>query len=421
MIDCEYYPSESRNRGLALKAATDYKILSSCVACGEPNLVTTLDLDSQPLANDFLAPGSVLDLYPLKLMRCKDCFHSQLSIAVDPARLFREYSYVSGTSETLGNYFEELTRNILNRFGTGKKILDIGSNDGSFLEKFAGSDWLTLGVDPAVNLIPESAARNVITVPTFFDERIASLLTNSFDVVVAMNVFAHTQNPLAILNGINQCLSESGRAFIQTSQANMFTTGQFDTVYHEHISFFSVRSMKALLERANMSLVSVSIVPIHGMSYLWEIQKNGKHSSNISREEEENSFGLYRELIYEEFSSLALAKAHEVKNLVAEYREKGFKIVSYGAAAKGNTFINFADITFDYILDDTPQKIGRMSPAGKCVVSDPSILSAIQGPLLVVIPAWNFGQEIISKVRTLRTNNEDAYLTYYPTTKIESL
>lgn len=399
-------------------AATDYKELNACVACGESSLVTTLDLGSQPLANDFLVPGGVLDSYPLKLMRCKDCFHSQLSIAVDPARLFREYSYVSGTSDTLSNYFEEFTQNIVTRFGAGKKILDIGSNDGSFLEKFADSDWLILGVDPAVNLIPESAARNVITVPTFFDERIAALLTKDFDVIVAMNVFAHTQNPLAILNGINQCLSDSGRAFIQTSQANMFTTGQFDTVYHEHISFFSVRSMKALLERAKLSLVDVSIVPIHGMSYLWEIQKNGNHVSDIPREQEEVNFGLYEEQLYEEFSSLALLKAHEVKNTVIKYREKGFKIVSYGAAAKGNTFINFADITFDFILDDTPQKIGKLSPAGNCTVSSPSILAEIDGPILLIIPAWNFAKEILNKVSTVRTKPLDMYLHYYPQTKL---
>jgi 2-polyprenyl-3-methyl-5-hydroxy-6-metoxy-1,4-benzoquinol methylase len=191
---------------------------------------------------------------------------------------------VSGTSETLDNYFESFSEAIISRFGQKKKILDIGSNDGSFLQKFVETTWLTLGVDPAVNLVPESAAKNVTTVPAFFDERISSLLTNDFDVIVAMNVFAHTSNPLEILNGINRCLANSGRAFIQTSQANMFNTGQFDTVYHEHISFFSVRSMKALLERANLSLVNVSIVPIHGMSYLWEIRKGGSHNSELSRE-----------------------------------------------------------------------------------------------------------------------------------------
>lgn len=416
-----HYPTKSRKEGLTSMVATDYQSLNSCVACGSSQLVTTIDLGYQPLANDFLAPGSNLESYPLKLMRCKDCFHSQLSIAVDPARLFRDYSYVSGTSETLSNYFDEFTRDILNRFGAGKKILDIGSNDGSFLEKFVESDWLTLGVDPAINLIPESAARKVITIPAFFDKCTASLLTKDFDVITAMNVFAHTQNPLEILNGINDCLSESGRAFIQTSQANMFTSGQFDTVYHEHISFFSVRSMKALLKRANLSLVNVSIVPIHGMSYLWEIQKNGEHRSDLRREQEELDFGLYSEKLYDNFSSLALAKAQEVKNAIDEFRGKGFKIVSYGAAAKGNTFINFADITFDFILDDTPQKIGKISPAGNCIVSPPSILAEIEGPILVIIPAWNFGAEILQKIRKIRNDPQDICLKYFPSTELHSI
>ena len=400
-------------------SAADYRELSDCVACGGSNLITTLDLGKQPLANDFLEPGGNLDFYPLKLLRCGDCFHSQLSVAVDPSRLFKNYSYVSGTSETLSGYFESFQTALITRFGSKKKMLDIGSNDGSFLEKFTQSDWLTIGIDPAVNLIPESVLRGVTTIPAFFDDKIFSLLANDFDVIVAMNVFAHTQNPLVILNGIEQCLSSSGRAFIQTSQANMFTTGQFDTVYHEHISFFSVRSMKALLYRANLSLVDVSIVPIHGESYLWEIQKGQTSNFQLPREAEEERFGLYDHKLYADFAALALKKIDEINILIRKYRDNDFKIVSYGAAAKGNTFINFADIKFDYIFDDTPQKIGRMAPAGGCIVSHPSILESLTGPLLVVIPAWNFEQEIIMKIRSLRKNLDDVFLTYFPETRIE--
>jgi 2-polyprenyl-3-methyl-5-hydroxy-6-metoxy-1,4-benzoquinol methylase len=401
--------------------AVDYTILTDCVACGESELTTTLDLGSQPLANDFLEPGSEFDTYPLKLVRCSNCFHSQLSIAVNPARLFRDYSYVSGTSETLSVYFDNLAKMILHRFGSKKKILDIGSNDGSFLEKFGASDWISLGVDPAVNLIPESASRGVTTVPTFFDQNIASLLSHDFDVIVAMNVFAHTQHPLGILNGIARCLATNGRAFIQTSQANMFSSGQFDTVYHEHISFFNVRSMKALLARAELSLVEVTIVPIHGMSYLWEVQKGRQHAAELPREAEEEDFGLYELNLYSEFASLARNCSAHVVRTIKEFRDRNFKIVSYGAAAKGNTFINFAEISFDYIFDDTPQKIGRMSPAGNCIVSDPAKLDEIESPLLIIIPAWNFAAEILEKIRLLRTNNDDMYLTYFPEIELKNV
>lgn len=402
-------------------AATDFTELNACVACDSSKLVTTLDLGYQPLANDFLAPGSVLQEYPLKLVRCEECFHSQLSIAVDPARLFREYSYVSGTSETLSEYFDTLTESLISRFGTGKKILDIGSNDGSFLEKFINSDWRTLGVDPAVNLVPESVARGVTTIPAFYDEVTASFLSSDFDVIVAMNVFAHTQNPLGILNGIRRNLANDGRAFIQTSQANMFKSGEFDTVYHEHISFFNVRSMKALLRRAGLQLTNVSIVPIHGMSYLWEIAKINGGDKPFARELEEEAIGIYKPETYSNFANSAAQKAIEVQEQISTFRAKKYKIVSYGAAAKGNTFINFANLEFDYILDDTPQKISKMSPAGGCVVSNPKILSEISGPLLVVIPAWNFRPEIIKKVRSMRNQEPDFCLTYFPETSLEQI
>lgn len=402
-------------------ATSDYTELTKCVACDSQDLVETLDLGRQPLANDFLAPGSVLQEFPLKLVRCNACFHSQLSIAVDPARLFREYSYVSGTSDTLSNYFDGLTNDLISRFGKNKKILDIGSNDGSFLEKFVTSDWLALGVDPAVNLVKESVARGVTTIPAFYDEETADLLATDFDVIVAMNVFAHTQNPLGILKGIQKNLALNGRAFIQTSQANMFKTGEFDTVYHEHISFFNVRSMKALLQRAGLYLANVSIVPIHGMSYLWEVSKIDNQEVIFERETEEVNIGVYNPEVYQSFADDAFKKATEVQEIISEYRSKGYKVVSYGAAAKGNTFINFAKLEFDYILDDTPQKISKMSPAGGCVVSNPNILSQIQGPIFVVIPAWNFRSEIIAKIRLNRGVEEDFCLTYFPETLIEKL
>lgn len=400
---------------------TDYTDITSCVACGHAHLKAILDLGYQPLANDFLEPSSVLDTYPLKLILCVSCFHAQLSIAVDPNRLFRDYSYVSGTSVTLSKFFDNFVNTLVAEYGNVAKILDIGSNDGSFLEKFRKTNWNYLGVDPAINLIPESAARGVVTLPSFFDQKIADVLAKDFDVVVAMNVFAHTQNPLEILLGIKHCLSDKGKAYIQTSQADMFISGEFDTVYHEHISFFNVRSMKALLKRAGLHLSNVSIVPIHGGSYLWEISKSKGEEMSLVREVQEVSIGLYKSELYEDFARLALSKVNEVQEIVNDFREKKYTIVSYGAAAKGNTFINFSELHFDYILDDTPQKIGRLSPAGGCVVSDPKVLMQIQSPILVVIPAWNFGDEILEKIRGFRNNIEDVYLTYFPQTVLGSV
>ena len=271
---------------------SEFVPLLNCVACYNIITLTTLDLGDQPLANDFLELNSDFDVYPLKLMRCSQCWHSQLSIAVNPNRLFRQYSYISGTSKTLSSYFDFLTAKIMSEFGNVGKILDIGSNDGSFLAKFIRTKWDAIGIDPAVNLIPISLSKRVLTIPTFFSQKISKLLTKDFDVIVAMNIFAHTQNPLEILLGIKECLKENGKAYIQTSQADMFFTGEFDTVYHEHISFFNVKSMKALLERAGLYLKEVSIVEIHGGSYLWEIVKNPMVNNEYEREKYEYDLGL---------------------------------------------------------------------------------------------------------------------------------
>lgn len=393
---------------------TDFEVLSHCVACNGQQLELILDLGNQTLANEYLENDLEIEIFPLSLWKCSYCFHSQLGISVNPERLFREYSYVSNTSKTLSNYFDGFSEYIIKKHGPKGKILDIGSNDGSFLEKFSNTDWNCIGIDPAVNLIPEAHTRGVKTLPAFFDQRTAELLSSDFDVVVAMNVFAHTAQPVEILKAIEKCMRENGTAYIQTSQANMFTHGQFDTVYHEHISFFNVRSMKALLERTKLSLVGVTIVPIHGGSYLWEITQKKAEGLKIAREEYESKSGFYSQNLYESFSLDAHERAEKVSMLVENFKQRNFKIISYGAAAKGNTFINFANLDFDYIVDDTNHKIGKMSPAGGCFVSAPEILESILEPCLIIIPAWNFAPEIKAKIKTFRRNDTDEILVYFP-------
>lgn len=392
----------------------NYQTLDHCVACGGQNLNQIIDLGHQPLANDFLPLGTNLETFPLSLNYCDNCFHGQISIAVNPERMFREYNYVSGTSQTLYEYFEWLREEIYRNHGDTGKILDIGSNDGTFLSTFNGSSWATLGVDPAINLIREALRVGVMTIPSFFTEKLSNLLSPNFDVVIALNVFAHTAEPLDILLGIKNCLDVNGIAYIQTSQANMFQDGEFDTVYHEHISFFCVRSMKALLKRAGLSLIDVDLVPIHGTSYLWKIGHEFRGTNSIAREQDEINMGLYQPEIYSEFRKRVEIRTQEVNLVVEEFRRKNYVIASYGAAAKGNTFINYARLSLDYIFDDTIFKVGKFSPAGGCVVSSPTIMSNLAEPMLIIIPAWNFKKEIIEKIKKLRNNLDDEYLVYYP-------
>ena len=389
--------------------------LDSCLACSSTKLEEILNLGPQALANNYTLEQGEQDKYPLALNLCLACFHSQLNIAIFPDILFKQYSYVSGTSTTLADYFFRFKKKIIGEHGESGKILDIGSNDGSFLANFANTEWFGLGVDPAYNLIPESIKRGVVTVPIFFDERITKFLADDFDVVVAMNVFAHTSNPSAMLKSISSILKPDGHIYIQTSQADMIFTGQFDTVYHEHINFFNVKSMRQLLRANGLHLVDVTIEDIHGGSYLWQIQK-GAGSTNLvfERESKEKSLGLYEKGTYLRFKEKSLEIVERVKSTIEQFRNDGYAIASYGAAAKGNTFLNFGEITLDYIFDDTPQKIGRYAPAGGCIVSSSSTLADINSPMIIIIPAWNFSAEIVKKIRERRKGFPDYYLQYFP-------
>lgn len=399
---------------------TSYKEIKECVACESTRLKRVFDLGSQPLANDYLDKNNEDQRveFPLCLNVCENCTHAQLSGVVNPEILFRNYRYVSATSKTLDNYFESLSSKLIMKFGQGQKLLDIGSNDGSFLAKFKNTNWKVLGVDPAINLVQQALNRGILSIPAFFDTRSTDFLSKDFDVITAMNVFAHTSDPLEILLAMQKVVRDDGRIFIQTSQADMFFNGEFDTVYHEHISFFNVKSMKTLLGRIGWSLESVEIVPIHGNSYLWEVAPRQSVSLKVSKREalEEESH-LYSLEYYDSFKKRCDSRVEEFSQIVDKYRSLGFEIAAYGLAAKGNTFLNYANVYPKFVFDDTPEKIGRLSPLKNAVVDDSEKMKAIDEKILFIIPAWNFTNEIISKIRKLRGGAGDHFVVYFPQLK----
>ncbi len=403
-----------------------YSEIVACVACDGSKLHEVIDLGQQPLANDYLQSREIKHtFYPLRLMRCDFCFHSQLSIAVSPDELFRFYPYVSGTTKTLLSYFKQFVEKSINMNFSGRKILEIASNDGTLLKLFKEKGWKTLGVDPAINLLELSMKNGIRTIPEYFDMQLAETLASDFDLIVAMNVFAHTQNPLEMLLSMKLCLSEEGLIAIQTSQADMFITNQFDTIYHEHISFFNVQSMKNLVKRCGLHLVGVEIVPIHGNSYIWWISKKAKHLDAFNPEVRsafELDSGLHIDTTYYDFKLKSQARAVATRTLVEEYRNDGYKIIAYGAAAKGNTFLNFSGITPDILIDDNPLKIGTISPLSSLEVKSSEVLSEFAQKCLFIIPAWNFKLEIREKLLGLRVfSSEDRTLVYFPELEVEKL
>jgi 2-polyprenyl-3-methyl-5-hydroxy-6-metoxy-1,4-benzoquinol methylase len=401
----------------------EYEKLTNCLACDSENLSLYLDLGNQPLANNFTLPGISIETYPLALVYCGNCFHSQLSVSVDPDRLFRNYLYVSNTTETLRKYFAWFADEVVSEYGKNLNVLEIASNDGTLLRTLADRGHNVIGVDPAFNLLPQVLANGVLSISDFWPGVSSLFLENSSNLVVAMNVIAHVPNPCEFLIAARKALKAGGQVILQTSQADMIQSSQFDTAYHEHLSFFNVHSMEALAARSGLTLNDVKLVPIHGTSYLWTLSADDQRvSSRVkARRDEEASAGLYMPVTYSRFASSAKAVVQDTLREVSRLRESGYAVWGYGAAAKGNTFLNFADIKLEGFFDDNELKQGLQSPGGGVSVLSPERMIEIQDPICFMIPAWNFVKEIASRILRIRRDDRDLILTYYPTIRVTSV
>ena len=399
------------------------KELDECLACSHDDLELTLDLGEQPLANNFLSSPGLNKSYPLAVNRCRRCFHLQLTHVVDPEIIYKDYAYVSGTSQTYLDYmvwFAKWTREYVDRWHG--HVLDIGCNDGSQLDAYKQLGFRTYGVDPAENLYKTSKDKGHNVVCGFWNkDSIRQLDHRKFDIVVSQNAFAHNPNPEKYLRLLESVLSDDGLFFIQTSQANMIQNGEFDTIYHEHVNFYNIQSMDALARRGGMHLIDVIKTPIHGISYVFVLSKSNKRPKHIK-----NLIAMEADLLqadtYKQWANRAVEVKNEFASRIQLFREKGYKIVGYGAAAKGMTLLNFADVKLDFIVDDNPLKQGTYSP-GKDIAIVGSVALADLEPkekVLFVPLAWNVFTEIKNKILKVRTNKEDRFLRYFPEVTVES-
>lgn len=390
--------------------------LLRCLACDSSSLRTYLDLGRQPLANDVHHGTVELAEFPLAVNFCGECYHSQLTHAVDPDLLFRDYAYVSGTTTTLAGYFEQFARDVDISFG-GKRlaVLDIAGNDGSLLSQFAALGHDVLNVDPAENLKPLSESNGVPVLCEYWGVDTYLALPDVYDVIVAMNVLGHVANPHAFLIGCRNALADDGRVYVQTSQRRMVELGQLDTLYHEHLSFFTAESFLTLVARAGLTVEHVEIVPVHGESYLWCLARGGESDGSVAALlDYENDHLYYSNATYAEFGMKAATSATWLFQVVDEYRDAGYACVGYGAAAKGMTMLRYAEVTLDCIVDDNPLKIGLLTPGGDIPIVAVDHLVSIDAPLCCVVMSWNFWSEIIDRVKAVRNRDDDVFCRYFP-------
>ena len=392
------------------------QIINNCLCCLNENK-SLLDLGNIPLANDFHDKSVQINDYPLELMVCPKCYHCQLHFIVDPEILFKNYKYVSGTSQTGLDFFKK-NAELINDFDFEfKRVLDIACNDGSQLDCFKKLGWETYGVDPAENLFPTSSERHYVVCEYFTGKEFAH---KRFDIITCQNAFAHNFNQLELLQNIRSVMHKESLLFATTSQCDMILNGEFDTIYHEHLSYYNVKSIDALCKRAGLNLIDVIKSPVHGMSYIFVISKFAKAPRTIENIiSHETNKGLYSSETYDKYEADCLHNVKQFADFIKKMKSEGRTVVGFGAPAKGNTLMNFAGIGPDFIIDENPLKQGLYTPGTNIPIYPVQHLEHFKDGLVFIPLAWNFYTEIVQKIKAVRPDGKDIFVKYFPQLKIE--
>lgn len=400
--------------------------IKSCLCCGSSNLKEVLNLGQQPWANDFHRNDRRICYYPLRLNLCVDCFHSQLSISVDKTRMFSACATSKNVSRTILEYSDWFSDKIEADFGRKGIALVLSlypqCNDGSQIMSLKKKGWSIFTVDPVVSDKLVFADR--VEHAFISEETLSRFGVKEYDVIVAQNVLAHHDDMVHFLNACKSVMGRKTKLYVQTSQADMIDSNQFDNIYHEHISYFSTKSMVELCKRTGMVLLSVDRVPIYGESYLFVLGTSGISDDSVTKSmEREAAHGRYSIERYDNYSDSIRKMIHDFSRAISQYQShEKCAVVGYGAAAKGNTFLNASKVHMDFIVDENPQKLGMYTPGTNIPIVDISRIMQINTKVLFVPLAWTFYSEIRKKL-SIHVTKHSSWRTYsyFPTTKIEEV
>jgi SAM-dependent methyltransferase len=390
----------------------------ACRSCGSLSLLPFVDLGSSPLANSYLTPAMLRQgepFYRLCVYLCQRCFLVQLDAVVPPENIFSDYRYFSSYSDSWLAHAKAYADLAMKQFklNQGSRVIEVGSNDGYLLQYFVERGVDVLGIEPAANIARVATANGIPTTPRFFGEDLARQLVAAgtrADLLIANNVLAHVPDLNGFVRALKILLQPQGTLTLEFPYlVRLMEENQFDTIYHEHLSYFSFTAVNRILKKHGLAVFDVEELPTHGGS----LRVYASHGQDGAKPVKlrvkamlaaEGSLGLRTVTPYLAFAERVKAVKRELLKWLIRTKEEGKTVVAYGAPAKGNTLLNYCGIRtdlIDYTVDRSPHKQGLLLPGTRIPIYAPERIAQTRPDCVLILP-WNLKSEITRQLAYVR-------------------